>query len=295
MEQAAPLSTGRSGLGECTMRVSTTRPRRRRVVLGVVLALAVVASLATPAFAHYIKQAPWVYRSAQVCTLSGAEISHGSFQAGYNWGQTQSWTRNYSVPPPWWDCKLPSYQPTGYLALQRTIRWWNGSTWIECWRSPWDYNPSRNYAISRSTHWVSPPCHGRSGYYTADTGSYVRYNGEWRGDWVGAGGSHFLPTHSLKESIMMYGAERPPEPPAPPAPTGGPPPDEPPTPEQLAAQGDPELVLDADGNVMESRYADVIDPITGEVGPYLPGPTASTLGHSDDDEHDHGDGGVHRH
>lgn len=249
------------------MEVSTST-RRRRTVVGILLALAVVAST-TPALAHYVKQTPWVYRSAPICTLAGAEISHGDFQRGYNWGQTQAWTRNYSVPPPFWDCKFPSYQPAGFIALQRTIRWWNGSDWVECWRSPWDYNPTRNYAISRATHWVAPPCSGRSGYYTADSGSYVRYNGEWKGDWINAGGYHYLPTHSLKEAIMMYGAQRPPEPPTPPAPTGAPPPDEPPTAEQLAAQGTPELVYDEAGNVVESRYVDVIDPLTGESQPYV--------------------------
>jgi hypothetical protein len=249
------------------MEVSTAH-RRRRFVVGIMLALALVASVATPAWAHYIKQTPWVYRSAQICTLAGAEISHGDFQKGYNWGQTQAWTRNYSVPPPFWDCKFPAFQPIGYIALQRALYWWNGSSWIECWRSAWTYNTSRTYAISRGTHWTAPPCSGRSGYYTADSGSYVRYNGEWNGDWINAGGWHYLPTHSSKEAIMMYGDERPPAPPTSPEPSGGPPADEPPTPDQLAAQGTPQLIRDDEGNVVEERYSEIIDPITGQSGPY---------------------------
>src|SRR6188768_517189 len=128
MEQRQHVDRSLPSRGNRTMEVSTTQ-HRRRFVVGIMLALALVASVASPALAHYIKQTPWVYRSAQICTLAGAEISHGDFQSGYNWGQTQAWTRNYSVPPPFWDCKFPSFQPAGYIALQRDIYWWNGSSW----------------------------------------------------------------------------------------------------------------------------------------------------------------------
>jgi len=80
---------------------------------------------------------------------------------------------------------------------------------------------------------------------------------------------------------MMYGDERPTEPPTPPRHAGGPPPDEPPTSDQLALQGAPQLIVDDDGNVIEERYSEVIDPITGESGPY-------------DAAHDD-DGGGHEH
>jgi len=155
-----------------------TRRRRARRAVGtgaaLLAALMIIIGTAGPVQAEEPHQTAFVYTSANPCVRNTAKIEHGDYQNGALYGGLQSWQRNYTVPPPWWECKLPAYKPAGFLALARHwLKWMPNAqgqwAWRLCDDNPFVYSPSWNYAISRLTHYVSPPC--GNGDYMASVGT----------------------------------------------------------------------------------------------------------------------------
>jgi hypothetical protein len=160
--------------------VGDVKPIRLTVIGKVVLFLAVVTAALTigvaPAAAAEVWH--WEYRSGEVCAYHNSITDKSRYGGSYRSG-VQAWGRNYTVMPPFWDCKWPTSYPANYLTSDLVVYKWDGYEWYYCREFGFHYNSSEAWSFLLHYEPGYSPC--GSGDYGSDSLVYVYHNGEWKG------------------------------------------------------------------------------------------------------------------
>jgi hypothetical protein len=158
-----------------------------------------VASLVSPADAHYVYEEEWAYHSDDAnCTQVYSEISHGG-----GGGYVKVVTKSEYKSDNWWGgaypCAANFTVPAGYIANRPTWWKWNPKAnsgrgaWQVCVDNSWWYMPGKGSSFEIHLKPIpddEPHC--GAGYYGDFAGGYVAFNGTWYGGWVWSG-YHLLP------------------------------------------------------------------------------------------------------
>ncbi|WP_156325216.1 hypothetical protein [Nonomuraea sp. SBT364] len=160
-----------------------------RPAIAICMAIALVATLSSPAQAHYVYEKGEIYKSADVCVDGRAEVSHGD-GGGYARADTWSETRGFVYGVGWVNCAVGWSRPAGYIAARYDYLVFDLSAgvWGLCRQLDWWYGSGSHLTVAWNFG-NRTPC--GTAWYATIGWSAVRNGSTWNGGEI-ASGNHWL-------------------------------------------------------------------------------------------------------